>query len=178
MAQISIAGDTSGSITLQAPAVAGTNTLTLPAVTGTVNLNGPAVYAYLSANQTGVSAATFTKITFNTIASPGFDTNSNFNTSTNRFTPTMAGYYLVTVQVQTGSGSPTQQVCAVYKNGSAYMYGNNVVATAPQVLNVTALVYCNGSTDYLEGWGYQSTAGSFLSGSSASMFQAVMVRGA
>jgi len=36
MASISIAGDTSGSITLAAPAVAGTNTLTLPANTGTI----------------------------------------------------------------------------------------------------------------------------------------------
>ena len=36
MAQISIAGDTSGAITIAAPSVAGTNTLTLPAATGTV----------------------------------------------------------------------------------------------------------------------------------------------
>jgi hypothetical protein len=36
MASIVVTGDTSGSITLAAPAVAGTNTLTLPANTGTV----------------------------------------------------------------------------------------------------------------------------------------------
>lgn len=36
MASISVAGDTSGSITIAAPNVAGTNTLTLPANTGTV----------------------------------------------------------------------------------------------------------------------------------------------
>ena len=36
MASLSLAGDTSGSITLSAPAVAGTNTITLPANTGTV----------------------------------------------------------------------------------------------------------------------------------------------
>ncbi len=36
MASIVVNGDTSGSITLSAPAVAGTNTLTLPANTGTV----------------------------------------------------------------------------------------------------------------------------------------------
>ena len=34
MSSIVIAGDTSGSITLQAPLVAGTNTVTLPATTG------------------------------------------------------------------------------------------------------------------------------------------------
>jgi hypothetical protein len=36
MASIIVAGDTSGTITISAPAVAGTNTLTLPASTGTV----------------------------------------------------------------------------------------------------------------------------------------------
>lgn len=39
MASIVVAGDTSGSITLSAPAVAGTNTLSLPALTGTVLTN-------------------------------------------------------------------------------------------------------------------------------------------
>ena len=36
MSSIVVAGDTSGSVTLQAPAVAGTTILTLPATTGTV----------------------------------------------------------------------------------------------------------------------------------------------
>jgi len=36
MSSVIISGDTSGSITLSAPAVAGTNTITLPAATGTV----------------------------------------------------------------------------------------------------------------------------------------------
>jgi hypothetical protein len=38
MSSVVISGDTSGAITLSAPAVAGTNTLTLPASTGTVLL--------------------------------------------------------------------------------------------------------------------------------------------
>jgi hypothetical protein len=42
MSSIVIAGDTSGSVTLQAPAVAGTTTLTLPATSGTVVLTGGA----------------------------------------------------------------------------------------------------------------------------------------
>lgn len=40
MSSISIAGDTSGAITLQAPAVAGTTTLTLPATSGTLTTEG------------------------------------------------------------------------------------------------------------------------------------------
>ena len=40
MSSLVIAGDTSGSITLAAPAVAGSNTITLPAGTGTVSVAG------------------------------------------------------------------------------------------------------------------------------------------
>ena len=40
MSAISVAGDTSGSVTLQAPAVAGSTVLTLPAVSGTVITSG------------------------------------------------------------------------------------------------------------------------------------------
>jgi hypothetical protein len=40
MSSVIISGDTSGAITLSAPAVAGTNTITLPAATGTVVLTG------------------------------------------------------------------------------------------------------------------------------------------
>jgi hypothetical protein len=40
MSSVVISGDTSGAITLAAPAVAGTNTLTLPAVTGTLAVVG------------------------------------------------------------------------------------------------------------------------------------------
>lgn len=39
MSQVIIAGDTSGTITLQAPAVSGSTTLTLPALTGTILTN-------------------------------------------------------------------------------------------------------------------------------------------
>jgi len=40
MSSVKISGDTSGVITLAAPAVAGTNTITLPASTGTISLGG------------------------------------------------------------------------------------------------------------------------------------------
>ena len=43
MSSVVIAGDTSGTVTLAAPAVSGTTTLTLPATTGTVLTSGTAV---------------------------------------------------------------------------------------------------------------------------------------
>ena len=43
MSSVVISGDTSGTITVAAPAVAGTNTLTLPASTGTVALTSDVI---------------------------------------------------------------------------------------------------------------------------------------
>ena len=72
MSSVVIAGDTSGTVTLAAPAVSGTTTLTLPATTGTVLTTGstfggtgPAFSAYLASGQT-ITASTFTKVQINT----------------------------------------------------------------------------------------------------------------
>ena len=43
MASLVLTGDTSGQVTVSAPAVAGTNTLTLPAATGTVALTSDVI---------------------------------------------------------------------------------------------------------------------------------------
>jgi hypothetical protein len=45
MASLVVSGDTSGAITVSAPAIAGTNTLTLPASTGTIVVGSSAVSA-------------------------------------------------------------------------------------------------------------------------------------
>jgi hypothetical protein len=76
MSSISIAGDTSGSIILQAPSVSGSTTLTLPATSGTVittatgqTLTAPSVSGTLTMTTGG--------ITFN--ANPGGGTQSTLN---------------------------------------------------------------------------------------------------
>ena len=80
MSSIVIAGDTSGSVTLQAPAVAGSTTLTLPATSGTVVLTGGAgaftsVTASTTLGVTGVS--TFSA---GTAALPALTTTGDTNT--------------------------------------------------------------------------------------------------
>ena len=77
MASLVLTGDTSGQVTIAAPAVAGTNTATLPAATGTVMVSGnmPAFGAYSNTNQT-VSNNTGTVLSANT---EEFDTASRFN---------------------------------------------------------------------------------------------------
>jgi hypothetical protein len=92
MSSVILNGDTSGSVTLTVPSVAGTNTVTVPSATGTVMVSGnmPAVFAYKDGTPQSITNSTFTKVTFNTEL---YDTNNNFASST--FTPTVAGYYQI-----------------------------------------------------------------------------------
>jgi hypothetical protein len=150
MSSVVISGDTSGAITLSAPAVSGTNTATLPAATGTVMVSGnmPAFSAYQGTSQT-LTGGVYTKIALNT---ERFDTNSNFDSTTNyRFTPTVAGYYQINYEVYgTTTATISQFIGALYKNGSAYEYGIIGAANLSQAHSGATLVYMNGSTDYLE----------------------------
>ncbi len=184
MSSVIIAGNTSGTITLDAPNVAGTTTLTLPTTSGTVltsvspasdlpsSIKGPAFSAYQSVQQTIASSATFTKITFTTVE---FDTNSNFASS--RFTPTVAGYYQVSAGVNINS--TTWLNVSVYKNGSSYKYLTNSYATSFNGGFGSALVYCNGSTDYIEIYcSVGTTSVALTTGIATTYFQAAMIRSA
>ena len=64
MASIKLTGDTSGVITVSAPAVSGTNTLTLPATTGTIlDTNSALVSSKLTGALPAISGAALTGIT-------------------------------------------------------------------------------------------------------------------
>ena len=180
MSSIVISGDTSGAITLAAPAVSGTNTATLPAATGTVMVSGnmPAFSAYMSATQT-ISNATATKITFNTKT---FDTATAYDATTNyRFTPLVAGYYQVNAALGTPLSATGTTSVYIYKNGSRYATNATNNSVGGVIATVASIVYLNGSTDYIECYGYQSTGISAAVGandSSLTYFQAAMIRAA
>lgn len=137
---------------------------------------GPAFSAYSATNQS-ISAGVPTKVICGT---EEFDTNSNFDTSTSRFTPTVAGYYQCTGSVESNAaGTDTYFVAMLYKNGSRITSGTNYptnVSAGPNAL-VTSLIYCNGSTDYVEFYGQRQSASTFYAGV-GTKFQAVMVRAA
>ena len=153
MASIVVAGDTSGTITLSAPATAGTTTLTLPTTSGTVltsassQVTGPAFSAYNAGTQS-ISASTSTKVVFN---AEDFDTASCFDSTTNyRFTPNVAGYYQFNANVYQTGGTYSYVWLNFYKNGSSTVECNRVSSTGQGTLNGSALIYLNGSTDYVE----------------------------
>ena len=156
MSSIVISGDTSGAITLAVPAVSGTNTATLPAATGTVMVSGnmPAFSAYATSSQT-VTAGTATKILFD---AERFDTNNNFLSS--RFTPTIAGYYLITAAVcfannTAGDGS----YLMIYKNSGCVTFsGSAANAGTYSMPSISQIIYLNGSTDFVEIYTYQAAS--------------------
>jgi hypothetical protein len=181
MSSVVISGDTSGAITLAAPAVAGTNTINLPAAAGTVMVSGnmPAFSVNKSTTDQTFTNGVYTKITFNT---EEFDTNNNFASST--FTPTVAGYYQVNSSLDVGanSGTLSRAFSSFYKNGSSYKVGSGIqsgfTGSEIQTLN-SCVIYCNGSTDYIEVYVYAAgTSPTVYAGSTNTWFNGVLVRSA
>jgi hypothetical protein len=180
MSSIVISGDTSGSITLASPAVAGSNTVTMPAASGVCMVSGnmPAFSAYASTDQTP-SANTWTKVNYNTEI---FDTNNNYDPTTNyRFTPTVAGYYQINSFVTFASNSATNAdtFLAVYKNGSIYSsVSGRALESRYSALTVAIVVSANGTTDYFEIYVKSSVTGYLAQNSTLGNFSGSMVRGA
>ena len=125
--------------------------------------NTPAFMAYISGGNQMVSDDTFTLIAAN---AERLDTDSCYNATTYRFTPTAAGEYLAFAYVEGYSdGASQMKGTDIYlkKNGSIYHrtrfdMSNNEGALIPNTLNV--IVAMNGTTDYLEFFGkVNGTAG-------------------
>jgi hypothetical protein len=180
MSSIVISGDTSGSITLSSPAVAGSNTVTMPAASGVCMVSGnmPAFSAYPTGNQS-YSANVATKVNFGT---EEYDTNNNFASS--RFTPTVAGYYQLNYRISVGA---QYGIVQLYKNGSVIAEGNTIQGYAQGFDSGAAgsnLVYANGSTDYFEVYVISNTGTQLINGSISTgitlgtCFQGAMVRSA
>ncbi len=191
MSKVAIVGNASGTgtFTIAAPNSNSDRTLTLPDEAGTVltsassiatsqlsgNITqntGAAFYAY-GAGQS-LTGGVWTKAVF---SNELFDTNSCYDTSTGRFTPNVAGYYIVTGQC--GSGSSANYVnLSIYKNGSSHYYSfvmvNGISGLLDPCCGISHMVYCNGSTDYIELYVRFQNSTSTQNG----VFSAGMLRGA
>jgi hypothetical protein len=161
------------------PATAGAvqQTYLAPNVAG----NGPAFSAYVLSTQYP-SSSTWTKIT---LTGEEFDTNNNFDKDTNyRFQPTVAGYYQINAEVYFNGGAVLTDVrAAIYKNGNVFKQGTLSFGTGTwnnSFVTLSNIVYMNGSTDYLELYGYNICASSpqFVGGSGYTNFSGALVRAA
>lgn len=175
MSKVQLQGNASGTgiFTIASPNSNTDRTLTLPDDTGTLLSSGGTgivTQAMLAANVAGqgpafsaqrttttlVNNATWTQVALNV---SNYDTNSNFNTSTYRFTPTVAGYYQMTASCNWAAGSGTT-ITTVRFNGGEYMRMGRIPLSSTDETNTlySCLIPFNGSTDYAELWVYTSNA--------------------
>jgi hypothetical protein len=186
-----------GQITIQEPTTASNFTQNLPAENGTVlttastavvtqsmlasNVvgNGPACLVTPSSTQS-IPANVYTKVALN---SELFDTNNNFNTTNNRFLPTVAGYYQISAQITVSVGNIVGTVAIqLVKTGTVTLEVFQTVANVGNAYMPTGnkLVYMNGTTDYLEVYAFQNggSTSNLSAGELATFFSAALVRAA
>jgi len=122
MSSVVIAGDTSGTITLAAPAVSGTTTLTLPATTGTVALTASPTFT----GQATIPTINLTggQITFPATQSASADANTLDDYEEGTFSPTIIGTSTA------GTVSYTIQVGAYLKIGRLVYISTYIVWTS------------------------------------------------
>ena len=163
--------DTSGILQLQSNGTT-VATLTSSGVNAGIQVASfaaPAFSAYQSSAQTP-SANTYTKIIFQT---KEFDTNNNFTSST--FTPTVAGYYQINLTAT--STAENLSLVSIYKNGSNYKNVGQTNGTSYGA-SVSCLIYCNGSTDYIEGYIYITSSTATIANSQYTYINGSLVRSA
>jgi hypothetical protein len=176
-------GASSGAVTISAPATAGSTTVSFPATTAAgvvmVSANMPTFIAYQSVSQTGIPAASPTQITFTSVS---YDTTGSYNTSTSRYTPNVSGYYHVTTLVTFPDAGGTNGLASlIRKNGSTVAWGSTSRGANNQIYagsSASAIIFMNGTTDYLDVAGYfaTTTTGQTLASASQTYFQASMIR--
>ena len=149
------------------------------AVTGGITVGATAAPAF-SANLSGattISLSSYVKVPFN---SEVIDTNNNYDPTTNyRFTPTVAGYYQITL-IMIGSASATGQFSTIYKNGVQETPGTMGVGVSGigSGTMATGLISMNGTTDYVEAYVYQTGNGALSHSVGGCNFSGFLARSA
>jgi hypothetical protein len=155
------------------------NLVTVPSVTGTAMVSGN--MPLFNCNASGsfsVSSSTDTKVPINTVV---YDTNNCFNTSTNRFTPNVAGYYQVQGAVFISPPNNTSGfILQIFKNGALFqqVHRNQYEVNFNQLACGGTIVYCNGTTDYLELYVWQNggSTQTFGNNGTVTWFSGAMIR--
>ena len=143
--------------------IGGTNTTTIafgPNVTTTPSslANTPSFYAYLGSNISNFVANQYNTIVFGT---EGHDSNSDYDTSTGIFTPSVAGKYFCFAAAKMGNfgdGAGSKFVTlAFFWNGTSTQAGHtNIEANGETTVTVANIIQFNGTTDNIRVRGYQN----------------------
>lgn len=107
---------------------------------------------YRSAALTSPSASA-AKLVFDTV---DFDPDGLWDAVNTKFVPKRPGYYWVNLSIVSTAG--TSFVAMIYKNGALRAKGPRTNTSYGLGESVTALIYCNGTTDYLEPYLFTAAA--------------------
>jgi hypothetical protein len=143
---------------------------------------GPVFFA--SANTaTSIGTASFTKIIYEveTFDIGGCYNNTGSTVTLNgisvpsySFAPNVAGYYQINAN-QYLDGAANNSVIGVFKNNSGIAYGSGIGGSANVYYQAATIVYCNGTSDYVDVRIYSGTA-SLSSGTGSYTFSAALIR--
>tara|TARA_R100000664_G_scaffold33997_1_gene53246 strand:+ start:4696 stop:5238 length:543 start_codon:yes stop_codon:yes gene_type:complete len=126
-------------------------------VTQTIAVNTPSFQATVNAAQT-IATGTATKINFNT---ENFDTDGTYDVSSYRFTPAVAGKYLIHGRIG-WADEPVEdksQETRIFKNGSLVFQANRrTAASTGRDATVACIAIVDlGASDYVEIFGYHNS---------------------
>lgn len=152
-----VTSDATGNLVVKTGGSGGTTALTVDAdqrvsFTNPPLTSAPAFHVRLITRQSVTSGEPSKKVQFNDIV---FDTDGYWNTGNFRYTPLVAGYYQFNAQVYSetpNSGTTDRVYVEFFKNGSATNVRNDINTGVLGVIiaSTSHLIYCNGSTDYVE----------------------------
>jgi|DEB0MinimDraft_6_1074348.scaffolds.fasta_scaffold58055_2 hypothetical protein len=171
----------------------GTGSITVPAETGTVLTSAsdylsstdnigvqatkstPAFYAYKDGSSQSVSSSTWTTVQMN---QEQLDTDNFYNTSNYQFSPTIAGWYFLTGTITFEGSGGSEIYTAFYKNNSTHIKYTQIESSGSDRLQVSDLVYFNGTGDYvvLQGWTNASSSPTFAASTVNSTMLGYLVR--
>ena len=129
----------------------------------------PSVYVQHLASQS-VTSGVPSKIQYDTV---NYDTNNNWSNSNTRYTPTIAGKYIVSATTYCGNTALAYCSTQIYKNGTEAFQGSSYATAQAAESTVTGLIDMNGTTDYIEIYTLQGL--STLSGNADTRMTAALV---
>ena len=136
--------------------------------------SGPTFRVFANSSPQTLTQSVLTKVTW---SAETWDTDSDFASST--FTPQVAGYYLFTVGIGRDASPAAIGSVQFFKNGSVNsIVAYDIVSAGAGNQTGSAIIYCNGTTDYIEVYGQSNaaTSRSVYQDGTSSWFSGVWIR--
>lgn len=156
-----------------------TQTLTGKTITDTSNSVSYATFTNpykfsVYRNASWTSSSTAALVTFDTAL---FDTGSNYNTSTGKFTAPVAGFYWFTATVSPSAAYNAASFAALFVNGSRVKLGGGIVVAAgsEQVASTVTGLLKLSTNDYVQVYYVGDSGGSMYTGKDLAYFDGVFM---